>query len=166
MDSKLLMDIMSIIIIILFSFGIVYVICGDYLKKGIISLVIGVCLSIICVKISNKMDSIQYIYDKPYAVEKIVALNDSYEINGEIKLLRSGYINEKLYYHYMVDNGNGRLTPNKISADNSFIGISDNPRIEWLYRYKRWFIFEDKELCHNIYIPEDAIKNNFNMDLE
>ena len=43
MDSKLLMDIMSIIIIILFSFGIVYVICGDYLKKGIISLVIGVC---------------------------------------------------------------------------------------------------------------------------
>lgn len=160
-------DLSSIISAILSSIGIVNVVCGGkYLKKGIINILIVICILLFCVKVTEKMDSIQYKYTEPHAIENITALNDSYEINGKIRPLRASYIDEKLYYHYLITTNDGKIIQKKITADNSSVYTSDNPRIEWVYKYKKWFIFEDKELWYNIYIPENSIDYSFNIDLE
>ena len=54
---------------------------------------------------------------KPYSTEYIIALNDNNQVHGRSYLM-SGYINEELYYQYIVDLGNGEYTTNQIKASD------------------------------------------------
>lgn len=103
---------------------------------------------------------------EPYAVEKIVSLNDNNMTNGRM-YLRRGYISSDLYYQYMVDVGNGGFVANKIKSNNATLYYTkDNFRVEWYTKTQRWLYFTHTSSFCRIYVPEGSIVNDYSVDLE
>lgn len=103
--------------------------------------------------------------DEPYAIEKIVSLNDNNMISGRF-YLRSGYINEDLYYQYIVQLNNGGFVSNKVKSANATLFYdTDNYRVEWYTKTKNWLYFKDERTYVKIYIPEGSITANYSIDL-
>jgi hypothetical protein len=113
-----------------------------------------------------KVDSLAWQYSqKPYATEHIVALNDSNMISGKL-YLRSGYINEDLYYQYLVKLSSGGFITNKVHASNATLFYDDsNYRVEWYTKKKSWLYFQREEKYVKIYIPRGSVTNDFSVDL-
>ena len=100
------------------------------------------------------------------STEPIVALQDNHELNGRF-YLRSGYINEKEYYYYLVKLNNGGYKTNKISADAVTIFEADsNYRIEWYTRTKGFWFTKQNQTFQYIYVPKNAIEFDFSINLE
>lgn len=105
------------------------------------------------------------VSDKPYAVEKIISLNDNNMTNGRF-YMRRGYIESNLYYQYIVDLGNGGYKANKVRSDNATLYFTDDDyRVEWYTKTKKWLYFERGETIHKIYIPEGSITDEYSVDL-
>ena len=103
--------------------------------------------------------------DKPYATEKIVSLNDNNLTNGKF-YLRRGYIEENLYYQYMVQLNNGGFVANKVKSSNATLYYdTDNYRVEWYTKTKKWHYWEMKKIYNKIYIPEGSITDDYSVDL-
>lgn len=103
--------------------------------------------------------------DKPYATEYIVALNDSNMINGKV-YVHGGRINEDLYYQYMVALRGGCYKANKVkSSDTTIYYDTDNYRVEWCEKTKKWLWFSFTQKYNKIYIPEGSIIDDFSIDL-
>lgn len=104
--------------------------------------------------------------DEPFAVEKIVSLNDNNMTNGRF-YLRRGYIEEDLYYQYMVQLGNGGFKANKVKSDNATLFYdTGNYRVEWHKKTQKWLYFKNEVTYHEIYIPEGSITSDYSIDLE
>ena len=116
---------------------------------------------------NEKMKSISWEYpDKPYSVEYIVSLNDNNLISGSF-YLRSGHIDENLYYQYMVKMNNGGYVSNKVNSKNTIIYYSDdNFRVEWWTRSKKYLWFKVKDKINKVYIPEGSISDMYSIDLK
>lgn len=114
----------------------------------------------------DKMESSSWQYgEEPYSTEHIVALSDNNMISGKF-YIRSGYIDENLYYQYLVKLNSGGFVANKVKASNTTLFYdTDNYRVEWYTRTKKWLYFEKKENYVKIYIPEDSISSDFSVDL-
>lgn len=111
------------------------------------------------------LPSMEWNYNKPVSIEKVVALQDNnlseYRYYG-----RRTYINEQLYYQYMVDVGNA-YKANQIPANNTILYYdNDYPRVEWYNRSKNVWIFRKEEPCWKMYVPEGAIIENFSVDFQ
>lgn len=103
--------------------------------------------------------------DKPYSTEYIASLNDSNMVNGRF-YLRRGYIEENLYYQYMVK-PNGGFVANKVKSNNATLYYSDdNFRVEWYEKERHWLWFQQKETYNKIYIPNGSISEEYSVDLE
>ena len=100
------------------------------------------------------------------ATEYIVALQDESLINGKF-YLRSGSINQKDYYKYLVKLKSGGYKANQIPANQTTIYITDNNfRVEWYERERGLGLSNKTEKFWYIYIPENAIIDDFNIDLQ
>ena len=100
------------------------------------------------------------------ATEYIVALQDESLINGKF-YLRSGSINQKDYYKYLVKLKSGGYKVNQIPANQTTIYITDNNfRVEWYERERGLGLSNKTEKFWYIYIPENAIIYDFNIDLQ
>lgn len=100
------------------------------------------------------------------ATEYIVALQDESLINGKF-YLRSGSINQKDYYKYLVKLKSGGYKANQIPANQTTIYITDNNfRVEWYERERGLGLSNKTEKFWYIYIPENAIIYDFNIDLQ
>lgn len=139
---------------------------GEDILIVFISLIVCIVSTVfICVGI-YKSDKAIWISDKEsFTTEKIIALSDNNLTHGRL-YLRKGYLNESLYYQYMVDLGDGGMINNKVSAQTATIYYDDsNPRVEWYHREKHWLWFKYKSVCHKIYIPKGSVSEDFNIDL-
>ena len=101
------------------------------------------------------------------ATSSIVALNDGSLIEGRSGFLRSGYVEEELYYFYMKDTGNGTYAMRKVPADRTFICYTDdNFRIEPLERtYSLGCFYYLEGNIYYIYVPKGTITEEFTIDL-
>lgn len=105
------------------------------------------------------------VSDEPYATEKIAALNDNNLTNGKF-YLRSGRFEEDLYYQYMVELSDDGFATNKVKASNVTLYYdTDNYRVEWYTKSKKWLYFEEKETYCKIFVPEGSITDEYSIDL-
>ena len=102
---------------------------------------------------------------------QIVALADNTTTNGSF-FLGSGTVNEKNYYCYMEQQDDGGLRMSRISANEAIIYDNENanPHIDkYILRNSspivRFFFLTDR-YEYKIYIPNNSIRYNFNIDLQ
>lgn len=165
------MDAVHVILMFLtFLVGMVCVFSFDSNKEvviGVVSLLVCVVLLVFFLVGSYKLSESSWVYpDEPYAVEKLVALNDNNMMNGRF-YVRSGYIESDLWYQYIYESQSGGYKTNKIKADSATIFYDDdNYRVEWYERTKRWLYWSETDICHKIYIPEGSLTNTYSIDLQ
>lgn len=135
-------------------------------KTFIISLLITIMSMVFFIFGCYKCEKSTWNYsDKPYSTEYIASLNDSNMVNGRF-YLRRGYIEENLYYQYMVKL-NGGFVANKVKSNNVTLYYSDdNFRVEWYEKERHWLWFQQKETYNKIYIPNGSISEEYSVDLE
>lgn len=135
-------------------------------KIFIISLLITIMSMVFLIFGGYKCEKSTWNYsDKPYSTEYIASLNDSNMVNGRF-YLRRGYIEENLYYQYMVKL-NGGFVANKVKSNNATLYYSDdNFRVEWYEKERHWLWFQQKETYNKIYIPNGSISEEYSVDLE
>ena len=99
-------------------------------------------------------------------------LNTSYDLVSVVdnNLMNSyGYkkvrINEKLYYQYLYHDVGGGISQGQVPADVTTIRFDDNCRIESYSLDRRWLLWWQKDKSYVLYIPEDALKTEFSIDL-
>lgn len=138
---------------------------------GVISFVILVFSLIAFFCINNHFDKIKYTYpDEPTSIEYITAVKDNSEVNGSIhggRYYTRGYINEVSYYSYMIKRNDGGIVSNKVPTSRTTIyEVSDNFRVEWYVKTKKWLGITDEIKYWKIYIPEGSVTDDYNIDLE
>lgn len=135
-------------------------------KELIISLLITIMSMVFFIFGCYKCEKSTWNYpDKPYSTEYIASLNDSNMVRGRF-YLRRGYIEENLYYQYMVKL-NGGFVANKVKSNNATLYYSnDNFRVEWYEKERHWLWFQQKETYNKIYIPDGSISEEYSIDLE
>ena len=137
------------------------------LMVAVVAMIVTIVLTIFYAVGCNKMSEQSWVYpDEPYAVEKLVALNDNNMMNGRF-YVRSGYIESDLWYQYIYESQWGGYKTNKIKADSATIFYADdNYRVEWYERTRGWLYFTETDICHKIYIPEGSLTNTYSIDLQ
>lgn len=124
------------------------------------TLCLGIALGVDIYSVTDEWTSTQI------TTEYIVALQDDNSINGSF-YLRSGSINQKDYYKYLVKLKSGGYKANQIPANQTIIYITDNNfRVEWYERERGLGFSQEIEKFWYIYIPENAIVYDFNIDLQ
>ena len=137
-----------------------------YLTVSFVSAVLTILLMIFYMVGSVKCSNASWVYsDNPYSVETIVGLNDNNLTNGRF-YMRRGYIEEKLYYQYMVRLSNGGFVANRIDSTNATIFYdTSNYRVEWYKKTRGWLYFKEEATYHKVYIPEGSITDDYSIDL-
>jgi hypothetical protein len=125
------------------------------------------------------LESSKQIYVEDWKYD-LVALKDNRDIKGNFHgglFVSSGYINQDLYYYYIIDTSKGKAIQ-KISASNTYIddtSLNVQPTVScghyefedsnW-YRDIFWTIFpyQGKE-CYLV-VPTGTIDKTFNINLE
>ncbi|RKJ69380.1 hypothetical protein D7X33_23815, partial [Butyricicoccus sp. 1XD8-22] len=129
---------------------------------GIITFLIILFYSVIAEGELYKSDSIH-----------IEALKDNSNINGRSSFLGAGYINEEQYYFYIKVTDKGKKM-SKVSVDRAYLNEGNyNPHIEvYGEKYKsdfaKWLFgaIKDSTVEYIIYVPENTITTEFNVDME
>jgi hypothetical protein len=104
--------------------------------------------------------------EKPQAVEKIVSLSDNNLMSGKL-YLRRGYIEQDLWYQYMVKLNDGGFVANKVKSTDTTLYYSDGDyRVEWYTKERHWLWFYEKENYHKIFIPAGSITDEYSIDLK
>jgi hypothetical protein len=126
-------------------------------------------LSIVFMDALNKeFDAIPY-ENKYESTEYIMSLEDNFNTNGHIygKYCSRGYVNEDLYYSYMVILSDGGFISNKIPSDQTKVyETNDNFRVECYVKSKSWLGMKDSIKFWKMYIPKDSMTENFDIDLK
>lgn len=129
-----------------------------------LSLILFLTTSLICSEVAE----IKYSLIES---KEIVALNDNSGASGQF-FLGSGNADHSMKYYFIeATNKGGHM--DSVDASKTFIIESnkENPRIEY-YRPKwesvvlRWFAHPLNKTRYKIYIPENSMTSNFNIDLE
>ena len=117
--------------------------------------------------ITSEYSEVEY---KMISDEKIVALKDNQNINGDFYIM-GGYVDEDLYYYYATETEFG-YGMEKIKASNSYIKHTDKEthieRYVGDFKNKKSYLFgfpmyNDRYI---IYCPDGTVTNEFNVDLE
>jgi hypothetical protein len=102
---------------------------------------------------------------------EIVALKDNNELSGSF-FLGSGCVDENTRYYYMENTERGKRMRD-ISAENAYLNESNSetPRIETYqseWKNKAWNLiaFPSEGGYYKIYIPENSIITDFEVDME
>ena len=104
--------------------------------------------------------------EAPQSVEKIVSLSDNSLVTGKL-YLRRGYIDQDLWYQYMVELNDGGFVANKVKSTDTTLYYSDgNYRVEWYTKERHWLWFYEKENYHKIFIPAGSITDEYSIDLK
>lgn len=156
----------AIIISVIITFTLCIALDDDYFLYMLISFMILIVLfgffifgRIQCTRSEWVID------DEPYAIEKIISLNDNNLTNGRF-YLRSGYIEEDLYYQYIVQLNNGGFRAKKVKSANATLFYdADNYRVEWHKKTRGWLYFKEEATYIEIYIPEGSITTDYSIDL-
>ena len=112
-----------------------------------------------------KIENSPLIWTKT-ANESLVSLNDNNMMSGKI-YARRGYINENLYYQYMVDVGCGGYVANKVPSNGTTIYIDNkHPRCEWYEVSQQWWIFKQWSTKWKLYVPDGTIGDSYAIDLQ
>ena len=129
--------------------------------SGLLLSVVAIALLVFALVGATKCNKQPWIVaDEPYAVESIVSLGDNNMVNGR------GYIESDLYYQYIVDIGGGGFKANKVRSNNATLYYdTDNYRVEWYTRTKKWLCFKQEDTIHKIYIPEGSMTDDYSVDL-
>lgn len=133
------------------------------LALGILAIMLAVFISIA----STKLDNQEYVYDKKTQSVDIASLQDNSSVSGQF-FLGSGQVNGTMAYTYMIHDADGGYTMKTIDAVDAKIYESDDatPHIEtWNMKKSFLFLYEDKTV-YKIYIPENSIKINYDIDLQ
>lgn len=132
-----------------------------------ISCPIMVLLFVLFIVCSTKLEKQEWnIADEPYRTDYIVSLNDDTQINGHF-YLRHGYIEENMYYQYMIKQNDGGYSYGKVKENKATIYISDSDyRVEWYTKQRNWLWFDEEDTFCKIYVPQGCIKEEYNIDLE
>lgn len=103
--------------------------------------------------------------------KEITALNDNSTASGYF-FLGSGQVDEEMKYFFVEETEKGKHV-DSVSAKNAYVieSNSETPRIELLrpdFKNKGlwWIAFPMQDPEYRIYIPEDSITTDFNVDLE
>lgn len=130
------------------------------------SIAIIICFICIGLALYSECAAKPVYEDTPYAIEKVVALQDNNLENGRF-YFRHGYYNEAMWYQYMVKLNDGSMTMNKIKAEGTKVYYSDEPKVKWYHGEKVWWIFKVGS-CQKqeLYVPEGAIINDYSIDLQ
>lgn len=148
----------------LFSFGeAIFQFVIAVLISGLVAVTLWLCSSV-----AFSFAEFDYNLTK---TKEIVALNDSSAISGRF-YLGSGRADEKMKYYFVEETEKGKHIDD-VYADNAYIIESNNetPRVEvcapgfkndWMY----WFAFPMAENEYRIYIPENSITTEFDINLE
>ena len=106
----------------------------------------------------------EYIHTKT-ATENIVALKDKPGIEGKI-YARKSYIESTLYYNYMVELSDSYIA-NHIPAKKTYIyEANGNYRVEWWEKEKGYLFSKRVEKYWKIYIPQNSIVSEYEIDLQ
>lgn len=134
---------------------------------GLISLILCIMLLILsCAGLSHLEKQEWKVSESPYKTNKIISLNDGKQTNGRF-YLRHGYIEENMYYQYMMQKSDGGYSYGKVREDVATIYVTDNNfRVEWYTKERNWLWFEEEKTFCKIYVPEGCIKEEYNIDLE
>lgn len=111
--------------------------------------------------------STNFVYeDKPYSIEHLVALQDNNLMNGHAYAHRT-YINEEMWYQYMVKLKDGSMTMNRIKAEGTKVYYSDEPMVKWYHgKQKLWIFYWNTPSKQELYIPEGTVQEEYNIDLQ
>lgn len=132
---------------------------------GKILLFLFVIMTIIMIFGMHNLYNSPIIWTK-IANERLVSLNDNNMVNGRI-YARRGYVNEDLWYQYMVDVGGGGYVANKVPSNGTTIYFdNENPRCEWYEVSQSWWIFKQWETRWKLYVPEGTIWEHYDIDLQ
>lgn len=114
----------------------------------------------------NRCEKSEWItMDSPYSIESIISINDNNMIRGRF-YLRHGFVDENLYYQYIVQLNDGGFVANKVNSNQATIYYdTNNYRVEWYIKRKKWMYFEMEKIYNKIYIPEGSIIEEFSIDL-
>lgn len=100
------------------------------------------------------------------ATEYVVALNDNPGIKGSY-YVRRGYIENQMYYNYMVRLSSNSYIANQIPVKKSTIYETDGDyRIEWWEKEKGYFMAKETEKYWKVYIPKNSILSEYDIDLQ
>lgn len=101
----------------------------------------------------------------------IVALSSTTGQEG-VFLLGSGSVKNKMKYHYALEDDRG-VNLNSVSVENVYLKEDDNDtpnikeyRKEAKNKLTRWFFRGSFDTEYHVTIPENTIKQEFNVDLE
>jgi hypothetical protein len=116
---------------------------------------------------SYKLDDINYTRPEPYVTHKIMALADNTMLSGRIHL-RSGYINENLYYLYGYKTANGGMKTQKVLADTATVFFDDSvqPYANWYKEEKHFWYFSSVRYTCDIYVPSNSLAADYTIDLQ
>lgn len=105
-----------------------------------------------------------------YDEDEMVALNNSHDYEGSL-FLGSGKIDGKQVYYYMVEEEKG-VNIKSVNAGRSYVKEDDSkkPKIEYMVStftnsIVRWLFINGFSSEYIIYIPENSIKHDFNIEL-
>ena len=105
--------------------------------------------------------------EEPYVTHEVMCLNDNSMMSGRF-YLRSGYIEEDLYYLYGYKTKSGGMKTQKVKAKNATVYFDDSaePCVKWYTETKRfWFITSTSYSC-DIYVPTDSLVADYTIDLQ
>ena len=147
------------------SFGdCVFGFFGMSIMSVLCALMLWLISSLVCAPFAE----VHYVVTE---TKEITALNDNSSATGSF-FLGSGRVDEDMKYYYVEQTEKGKHIDD-VSADHAYIIEANNetPRIEryepkfenaWLY----WIAFPVQEAEYKIYIPEDSITTDFDVNLE
>ncbi len=164
--AHILLMLISGIIFFVCLIGLVFEEEDGYFYVGFTSFIICIVLVVFFIVGCVKCEKANWVTnEEPYATESITAINDNNLMNGKF-YLRSGYIEEDLYYQYIVQLNNGGFKTNKVKSSNATLFYdTDNYRIEWYTKTRSWLYFEHEVTYVEIYIPEGSISTDYSIDL-
>jgi hypothetical protein len=100
------------------------------------------------------------------SIEKIVALQDSNNVEGKF-YLRRNTLETKLYYNYMVSLPDGGYKANKVPAqETTLYTVDDNYRVEWWIKERGYGLSKQTKKYWKIYIPKNSIVEDYTIDLQ
>lgn len=140
-----------------------------HIPATILGMLIGAVLSIlIFLCVSMVADREEYLRSE----ERIYALQDNKGTNGKF-FLGSGRVDGSLKYNYLIDTTRGKKIKEK-DIDDAYI-VEDNniaPKVEHYYSrfenkiLRKLYGGDDLYEYSRFFIPENSIKENYNIDLE
>ena len=146
------------LMITLFILGICFIICHEYLPAELIFVGLFMLESLFSIGLCMLDTQEWKCAEKPYKVEHIVSLKDNTQTSGQI-FLKHGYMEDDMYYQYMVKHKDGRCLYNKVKEKNATVYVSDsNYRVESYKRQKHWLWFSDEDILYKIYVPNRCIQ--------